>query len=248
MKIVSWNCNGAFREKYEHIFGLKEQPDIYVIQECENPDEPMDKYKEYKEAMGDNFYWTGNIHYKGLGIFAKDENITLEKIETKGNFEHFLLLRVNDSFNLLGVWAMDKDKEKGLNPYVEMIHDFLEENEDVFDENLVMCGDLNSNVVFNDHHKKKDAFGDPKNHTYLNMKLNCRHLFSAYHYLTGEEQGKETKATFFQARHLNNHYHLDHVYSKKGVVKDLKILDKKEWITLSDHLPVLFEINESKFD
>lgn len=246
MKIVTWNCNGAFREKYEHIF--EEKADIYVIQECENPNEPMDKYNEYKESMGDNFFWTGNLHYKGLGIFAK-EGVKLEKIETNGNFEHFLLLRVKDKFNLLGVWAMNKNKEKGLSPYVEMIHDFLEANEDVFDENLVMCGDLNSNVVFNDHHKKKDAFGDPKNHTYLNMKLNCKHLFSAYHYLTGEEQGKETKATFFQARHLNDPYHLDHVYSKKGVVKkNLQILDNWEWINLSDHLPVVFEIDESKFD
>lgn len=246
MKIVTWNCNGKFREKYEAI--REQDADIYVIQECENPNEPMDKYKEYKETMGDNFFWTGNIHYKGLGIFSKKDNITLEKIETNGNFEHFLLLRVNDKFNLLGVWAMDKDKEKGLNPYVEMIHDFIEENEDVFDENLVMCGDLNSSIVFNDNHKKKDDSGNPKNHTCLNKKLNSRHLFSAYHDLTGDEQGEEVKATFFQSKDLDKHYHLDHVYSKKGVVKDLEILDENEWIALSDHMPIVFEIDESKFD
>ena len=33
------------------------------------------------------------------------------------NFKNFIALRVNDSFNLLGVWAMP--------PYVEMIHDYL---------------------------------------------------------------------------------------------------------------------------
>lgn len=58
---------------------------------------------------------------------------------------------MNDSFNLLGVWAMSK--------YVEMIHDYFDANEDLFNENLVMCGDFNSNEVFNNHHPKA------KNHT-----------------------------------------------------------------------------------
>ena len=35
MKFVSWNCAGAFREKFEEI--IKEDADIYVIQECEDP-------------------------------------------------------------------------------------------------------------------------------------------------------------------------------------------------------------------
>ena len=33
IKIVSWNCNGKFREKFEEI--VEEDADIYVIQECE---------------------------------------------------------------------------------------------------------------------------------------------------------------------------------------------------------------------
>lgn len=35
MKIVSWNCNGKFREEFNFIKKL--DADIYVIQECENP-------------------------------------------------------------------------------------------------------------------------------------------------------------------------------------------------------------------
>lgn len=34
MKIVSWNYNGKFSEKYKKILELN--ADIYVIQECEN--------------------------------------------------------------------------------------------------------------------------------------------------------------------------------------------------------------------
>ncbi|MBQ6628307.1 MAG: endonuclease/exonuclease/phosphatase family protein [Methanobrevibacter sp.] len=222
-KIVSWNCNGKFREKFKEI--LEEDADIYVIQECENPAESIDE--DYREFAGDNYIWTGHLHYKGLGIFAK-EDIELEKIEYDGVFEHFILVRVNDSFNLLGVWAMPK--------YVEMIHDFFDANEELFCENMVMCGDFNSSVVFNYHHPKA------KNHTELNRKLESKNLFSVYHDLTGDKQGSEKSMTFYQARHLNNPFHMDYVYAGENLVKEFEILDHYKWITVSDHLPLVFKI------
>ena len=223
IKIVSWNCNGKFREKFKEI--IEEDADIYVIQECENPAESNDE--DYREFAADNYFWTGHLHYKGLGIFAK-EDVKIERIECEGEFEHFIPVRVNDSFNLLGVWAMPK--------YVEMIHDFFDANEDLFDENLVMCGDFNSSVVFNYHHPKA------KNHTELNRKLENKNLFSVYHALTGEEQGEEKSMTFYQTRHLNYSFHMDFVYAGKNVVKDFSILDHYKWITVSDHLPLVFRI------
>ena len=72
MKIVSWNCNGAFRKKYETLDKIYDA-DIYVIQECENPE--LSKDEGYIK-FGKNGLWQGYKN-KGLGIFAKD-NITLE--------------------------------------------------------------------------------------------------------------------------------------------------------------------------
>lgn len=223
VKIVSWNANGKFREKFREIF--EEDADIYVIQECEDPSQSTEE--EYKEFAGENYIWTGDLHYKGLGIFAKNE-MKLEEIKTNGEFRHFIAVRVNDSFNLLGVWAMPD--------YVEMIHDFFDANDDLFDENLVMCGDFNSNTVFNDHHPKD------KNHTLLNEKLEGKNLFSAYHDLSGDEQGEEKAMTFYLTRHLNKPFHLDFVYAGRNTVKDFEILDHYKWITLSDHLPLVFKI------
>ena len=240
MKIVSWNCAGAFREKYTSI--IEEDADIYVIPECENPAEA--KLKEYKEFAGDNYFWTGDLHYKGLGIFAK-ENIKIERIpDLNEDYKNFIALRVNDSFNLLGVWAMDKDKEKGLPPYVQMIHGYFDANADLFDENLIMCGDFNSNAIWNDQHKAKDSEGNAKNQTNLNNKLNNKGLFSAYHELTGEKQGEETQATFYQSRHLDKPYHIDYVYTCKDRVIAFQIGDADKWIELSDHMPITFEIKE----
>lgn len=36
MKLISWNCQGAFRKKAEYV--LKYKPDILIIQECEQPE------------------------------------------------------------------------------------------------------------------------------------------------------------------------------------------------------------------
>ena len=239
MKIVSWNCNRLFRERYAAI--VKEDADIYVICECENP--TRHEGTNYAEFAGNNYFWTGDIHYMGLGIFAKD-NIKLEPIEgLNGRFKNFIAVRVNDSFNLLAVWAMGADKEKGLNEYTEMIHDYFDANTELFDENLIMCGDFNSNVRWDYTHKAKDNDGNPKDQTHLNIKLNKKGLYSAYHELTKEEQGNETTATFFQSRHLDQPYYIDYVYAAKGRVNNLKIPEAEEWISLSDHLPLVFEFD-----
>ena len=233
MKIVSWNCASKFREKYTSI--IEEDADIYVICECEDP--ARAKVKEYVEFAGDNYFWTGDIHWKGLGIFAKD-NVTLEKLEEFCDtpFKNFIALRVNDSFNLLGVWAMPK--------YVEMIHDYFDTNSDLFDEDIIMCGDFNSNAIWNNQHKTKDSEGNAKDQTNLNKKLNKKGLISAYHDLTSEKQGKETQYTFYQYRHLDEPYHIDYVYTAKDRVIGFKIGDADKWIELSDHIPITFEINE----
>ena len=233
MKIISWNCNGKFREKFEAI--SEEDADIYVICECENPAES--KSDEYKKFAGYNYAWVGDIHYKGLGIFAK-ENIKLEKrIGINDEFKNFIFLNVNDSFNLLGVWAMPK--------YVEMIHDYFDANENVFDEDLVICGDFNSNVIWDNQHKTKDDNGNAKNQTNLNAKLNKKGLYSVYHELTNEKLGKETNATFFQTRHLNQQYHIYYLYAGKDKISEFEILDYWKLISLSDHLPLSFKLNSS---
>ena len=232
MKIISWNCNGKFREKFKEI--IKENADIYVIQECEDPVKV--KNNDYKNFAGDNYFWTGKSKDKGLGIFAKDD-VTLEKIAdvNYNEFQNFIALNVNDSFNLLGVWAMP--------PYVEMIHDFFDKNTSLFDENLIMCGDFNSNTIWDKQHRTKDKEGNAKDQTNINKKLEECNLKSVYHKLNDEKQGKESQKTFYLYRHLDKPYYIDYVYAGKDKVIDFKILDAEEWINVSDHIPLVFEFD-----
>lgn len=261
MKIVSWNCCMKFREDIKAITDNSSKiygdADIYVIAECENPREPNPNYIEYKETVEklfkDNYHWIGDYHPKGLGIFAR-EGVELEEIETYGDFKYFMAFRVDDSFNLLCVWAMPK--------YVQMIHDFLDankENEELFKKDLIICGDFNSNVSQNHKHKAKDRSGNHKNHTNLDKKLRNKGLYSVYHKLSGECNGEETRFTFFQGSHLNAPFHFDYFYANEELINKLElvhyfntdkddelpnkfeILDSKEWIALSDHLPLVLK-------
>lgn len=61
MKIVSWNCNGKFREKFNFIKKL--DADIYVIQECENP--IFCSNNDYKN-FASNYFWT--CKNKNIGL------------------------------------------------------------------------------------------------------------------------------------------------------------------------------------
>jgi len=36
MRLIFWNCQGAFRKKADII--MAQRPDILVVQECEHPD------------------------------------------------------------------------------------------------------------------------------------------------------------------------------------------------------------------
>ena len=66
MKIISWNCGGKFREKFQYIAEF--DADIYIIQECESPiDYPSHSYSSFAT----NYLWTGERNCKGLGVFAK---------------------------------------------------------------------------------------------------------------------------------------------------------------------------------
>ena len=100
MKIISWNCNGKFREKFRDILEL--DADIYVIQECENPAESS--CVEYVD-FAKNHLWIGEHKSKGLGVFAREGVRMRENDWKKFCLRNFLSVNINNSFDLVAVWA-----------------------------------------------------------------------------------------------------------------------------------------------
>lgn len=233
MKILTWNCNGALRKKFEYLIDFN--ADIYIIQECENPAET--KHKEYKE-WAENHLWIGDTKNKGIGIFAKQE-IALERLEWsdkhKGHkVKHFLPCSVNGVFDLLAVWNHSNNSPTF--GYIGQLWKYLQVNKSNLNECFII-GDLNSNKIW-------DKWDRWWNHSDVVSELNGIGIESLYHKYWKEEQGAETQPTFFLHRKLEKPYHIDYVFGSKKFVDrltNLEIGKFEEWLKISDHLPISCE-------
>jgi endonuclease/exonuclease/phosphatase family metal-dependent hydrolase len=69
---------------------------------------------------------------------------------------------------------------------------------------------------------------------------------SLYHCHFNEEQGKESKPTFFLQRNREKPYHIDYIFASKEIEKNMinfEIGDQEKWLSYSDHLPILCELH-----
>lgn len=222
MVIVSWNCNGKFREKFEQIHRI--DADIYVIQECENPQ----KYKnsEYFN-FAKNHIWIGENQNKGLGVFAKEGiELKLNNLFQSYCLRYFLALKVNNEFDLLAVWAGK--------PYIEEYYIYQSINKNNFNKKTIIIGDFNSNAIW-------DAKNACRTHTAVVEELKQLGLTSAYHFVFNEAQGKESQKSFYLYRHKDKSYHIDYAFLAPSTIKSFQIESNDNWLAYSDHKPIILE-------
>lgn len=231
MKIVTWNCNGAFRRKYERIATL--DADIYVVQECENPAASTPDYREWAGTH----LWAGKIASKGIGIFAKN-GLSLAALDWPDHgLQQFLPARIDNRLNLIAVWT--KDDRVNRMGYIGQFWQYLQHHSSLLNEQTVICGDLNSNAVW-------DRRGREWNHSQCIDALTAHGFKSSYHAFTGEAQGAETRPTLYLQRNLAKPYHVDYFFSY-GISHDycpnsVYLGEAKDWLSASDHMPMMTEI------
>lgn len=201
MRIVSWNCNGAFRKKFNKILSLG--ADIYVIQECENPDISLD---EDYISFSDSYVWTGENKNKGLGIFSKNGVNFQEIYWSRHGLRNFISICINSEFNLLGVWACK--------PYIEEYYIYQNINYELINENTIIIGDFNSNSIWDHQHGQR-------NHSTMVKELEAKNLFSAYHYLKKRIMAKKPRRLFICINILIRHFISIIVFSQLGESQNL---------------------------
>lgn len=232
MRIVSWNCNGALRNKLEVLTSLN--ADVYIIQECENP--LSHNSKVYQQWAG-NFLWEGENKSRGLGVFAK-KALKLERIEIDAQgLQLFIPFKLNHNLQVLAVWT--KQANSPTFGYIGQLWKYLQNYKHVFsnDHSLIM-GDFNSNTCW-------DLWDRWWNHSDVVKELAEIGLVSAYHELCGELQGAETQATFFMYRKPEKPYHIDYAFLPKPKLLDAKLIlgDSNYWLKYSDHVPLVLDID-----
>lgn len=230
MKIVTWNCNGAFRKKFESLNEF--QADIIIIQECEYPEQSKDK--KYRN-WATNFLWTGENKNKGLGVFAKDD-VKLERLDWKSNgLKYFIPCRINGDFLLLASWCHGANSPTF--GYIGQLWKYMQMHKSKFGKSII-AGDFNSNVIW-------DRWDRWWNHTDVVRELKEIQIESLYHQYFNEEAGKETQPTLFLQRKLEKPYHIDYVFASDKISKSLinvTIGKSFKWLEISDHMPVYCEL------
>jgi exonuclease III len=234
VKIVSWNCNGAFRKKYQFI--SQDDIDIYIIQECEDPKQIITKDPAY-EYFTQHHLWIGNNKNKGLGVFIKN-GINYNKIEFGNKFnglslKWFIPFEVNNQ-QIIAVWSHHGDSDEYR--YIGQLWCYLQVNKQLFNKPIIL-GDFNSNAIWD--YKRSEC-----THTNCVKQLKDIGIQSVYHTLENVDHGKELLPTFYLQKKLNKKYHIDYIFSPKELLektKQFSIANFENWKEISDHVPVLWE-------
>lgn len=235
MRIVTWNCNGAFRKKFENL--IEFNAEIYIIQECESPFESGNK--EYQK-WAENFIWIGDSKNKGLGVFAKTD-IKLEKLDWSNQFKdhavkYFLPCKINRKFNLLAVWTHRNNSPNF--GYIGQLWKYLQVNKYKL-EKAIIAGDFNSSSIW-------DEWDRWWNHSDVVRELKEVGIESFYHRFTNEQHGKETNPTLYFQRKISRPYHIDYIFGSQTFCDSLRRIEigqSDKWLKISDHMPIICDIN-----
>ncbi len=236
MKIITWNCNMAFRKKAAVI--LQHQPDILVVQECEHPDKlKFDKGVPQPTDM----LWFGDNKNKGLGIFSYCKLKLKQHKLYNPQLKIIAPVKVYDgenSFMLYAVWANNPADKDG--PYVTQIWKALAHYKTIIrKQKTILTGDFNSNTIWDKPRRQG-------NHSTVVKTLEAKNIFSLYHHHFNQQQGKEHHPTFYLHRNIQKPYHLDYCFASNDLVKNLLTVEVGEhsfWAKYSDHVPVMATFN-----
>jgi endonuclease/exonuclease/phosphatase family metal-dependent hydrolase len=148
-------------------------------------------------------------------------------------------------FLLLPVWACPVGTIREQN-YIGQIYEAIVRHPHWFDENrpTVICGDFNSNTIFDPGRKKKT-------HSTVVRLLADRGLTSAYHEFFSENHGSETRPTYYFWHRQERSFHIDYIFVPRtwmSRVVDVEVGDYSAWRPASDHMPVVVDVTDAAIE
>ncbi|MCC6460351.1 MAG: endonuclease/exonuclease/phosphatase family protein [Saprospiraceae bacterium] len=233
MKIITWNCNMAFRKKWSALVELN--PDILIIQECENESRCQQTHfiPNYNE-----FIWIGDNVNKGIGILSFNNYHIERSPDYSDVYKYIVPVKVTgpSTFNLFAIWAMP-DKTSKSKSYVGQIWHAMQHYAPALQDPCILMGDWNSNAIW-DHERKTG------NHSQLVTLLQDYSILSVYHTLKQKKHGEEQEATLFFLKKKDKPFHLDYCFASTSLLSDhtsIEIGAFERWIAYSDHMPVILD-------
>ena len=227
MRIITWNCNLKLATKFEHLAAL--EPDVAIVQESE----------ELPEAYFPNaqYYWVGQNPKKGLGVLVFDREASVDP-SFNDKLAFFLPINLQGGIRLLATWAFNyrAPGRFGADFDGSALNAFNHYHEWLRNGDVVVAGDFNNSVVW-DKPRGKYNFSD------IDSRLSQHGLVSAYHSHHAVNFGCEPKGTLFHTKKRDKPFYIDYIYiDKNKPLKSVSVGDYDEWIQLSDHVPVVVDV------
>lgn len=238
MKIISWNCNMAFRNKAGHI--LRHKPDILVVIECEH----LSKMT-VPSMIGNptDSLWFGNNQHKGLAVFSYGDFRFKVHASHNDNFKMIIPIEVSGGpfeFNLFIVWAYNPGDTDGR--YVTQVWKAMKHYDELLGcKPTLLVGDFNSNTIWDKKNPKNGS------HSEVVRQLEAKKIHSTYHLHHKQQPGKERHPTFYLYRHQDKPYHLDYCFASEDLLarlKSVKVGGYDAWKPYSDHVPLIVNFND----
>ncbi|HEY4839451.1 MAG TPA: endonuclease/exonuclease/phosphatase family protein [Candidatus Acidoferrales bacterium] len=231
MKLVTWNCAMALHKKHEKL--LQFGADIMVIQECSR------KFiKQIDRTEGWSSAWFGKNPNKGLGVIVKAPWIIQEARALKPKWIAKLIIDGPVPLELFPVWACTSNRRA--ESYIGQVHlllDILERANP--NHSTIIAGDFNSNSIW-------DGGRRINNHSAAVGRLRKLGMVSAYHAFFKQIQGAEKHPTFWFTKNKKKVYHLDYAFLSERLSAKLKRVEvghHRDWLSFSDHAPILVELD-----
>ena len=143
---------------------------------------------------------------------------------------------VNDRYTLVAIWTKQANSQNF--GYIGQFWKFLQIHKlRLRGDDTILCGDLNSNARWDE----ADRWW---NHSDVVQELEEIGVYSLYHHVEAEEQGNETRKTFYMYRKRERSYHIDYVFLSTNLLgtSSLEIYEPNPWLEYSDHVPVVFTV------
>jgi exodeoxyribonuclease-3 len=234
LRIVTWNCNMALRQKFDRLRSLR--PDVAVVQECADPD-----------AAGKGWHpdcasydWIGFNPDKGLGIFTFGGLTLTRSASYAETYALYLPVTVSGwcHFNLLGLWAADPRKvpDGATNdPFAALQHhhNFLAAGPSV------VAGD------FNRLPQQISARNGGPGSSVVDV-LASAGLTNADFAMSDASGQPALRRTHFHQRKFSRGFVVDYVFiptAEAARLAAFEVGDPHDWITWSDHVPLVAEFD-----
>jgi exodeoxyribonuclease III len=238
MRLITWNCKGAFHRKHDFIAAL--HPDVLIVPECEKLSEVSQTIDATPVRKID---WFGSNPRKGLAVISYGD-YTFE-LHSSYDPRHKWIVPLSISgplsFVLLAVWTLPFGDQRS--KYVRPVLEACESYKTLIynsESKVVWAGDFNSNSS-HDTPLRKYKFRD------LVTLLEQHGFHSVYHHQHKCDHGKEPDKTYYRHNQADKGYHIDYVFTTDRFHPygfEVSVGSHADWSKRSDHSPLACEFYE----